>query len=286
MANDWSDPEQVERELRRRERAEAPGDDAPSDMRLLLAAMHAVLEAQKRTGTQTDTLTEDIAALRGLLDRREPACSAEDAPASESALAQRLAEAEGRIAGHVDHLAERVRDVAGTPKALENFSAAVRTLDEAVRAQTRVTEANASFMDRMSVDLKDMVRDADLGMRHRFAEVAKGVRDALQETAAVVLKRRRRDGMSRLSIAVGALLVVLFCVGGGVWLQSEHGLAPAHDPTGGWRDYIWNQYGSAVQGLRAQSARGQSPGGLPAPGDAATDVDGERSECTHDAARG
>ena len=61
MANDWSDPEQVERELRRRERAEAPGADAPSDMRLLIAAVHAVVEAHNRTDTRTAALAEDIA---------------------------------------------------------------------------------------------------------------------------------------------------------------------------------------------------------------------------------
>ena len=247
MANDWSDPEQVERELRRRERGEPPGADAPSDARLLLAAVHALIEAHHRTDTQTAALTEDIATLRDLLDRREPARCAENPPAAQSALAQRLAEVEGRIAGHVDNLAERVRAVADTPKTLADLTAAVGTLDEAVRAQTLVSESYASFVDRMSVDLKDMVRNVDLGMRHRLAEEAKGVREAFQETAAVVRERRRRDRVFWLSIAGGALLVALLCVGGGVWLQSKYGLAPAHDPTAGWRDYIWHQYGSAIK---------------------------------------
>ena len=267
MAEDWSDPEQVERELRRRERAEAPGGDAPSDARLLLAAMHALIEAHKRTDTRTATLAEDIVALRGLLDRREPARSAERQPAAKSGLAQQLAEAEGRIAGHVDHLGERVRDVAGTPKTLENLAAAVGTLDEAVRAQTHVTEAGTRDLSRMSADLKDMVRDADLGMRHRFAEEAKSVRESLQATAAVVLKRRRRDRVSWLSIAVGALLAVLLCLGGGVWLQSERGLLPAHDPTGGWRDYVWQRYGSAIEDCHreAEAAKREVECRLPIP---------------------
>lgn len=259
MANDWSDPEQVERELRRRERAEAPGADAPSDMRLLLAAVHALIEAHHRTDAQTAALTEDIATLRGLLDRREPARSAEDPPAAESALAQRLAEAEGRLAGHVDNLAERVRAVADTPKTLADLTAAVTTLDEAVRAQTLVSKSYGSFVDRMSVDLKEMVRNLDLGMRHRLAEEAEGLRESFQETAAVVLKRRRRDRVSWLSIAGGALLVVLLCVGGGVWLQSKYGLAPAHDPTAGWRDYIWLQYGSAIKDCEHKAREANRP---------------------------
>ena len=246
MMTDWSDPEQVERELRRRERGEPSGDDFGSDMRLLLGAVHAVLEAQKQTDTQTAVLTEDIATLRGLLARLEHARSAGERPAGDSGLAQQLAEAEGRIAGHVDNLAELVRPVAATPKAIEDLEAAVRTLAEAARAQTQATEANTSYLNRMTVDLKDMVRDAESGMIHRFAEEAKGVREALQETTAVVLKRRRRSRRFWLGVAGGVLLGLLVCVGLGVFLQSRYGLVEAHDSTGGWRDYIWQEFGSTL----------------------------------------
>ena len=268
MATDWSDPEQVERELRRREK-ELSGDDSRSDMRLLLGAMLAVLKTQKQTATQTATLAEDIATLRGLLARLEEARSAVRQPEAESGLATRLAEAEGRIAGHVDNLAERVRPLAAAPKALEDLQAAVGPLAEAVRAQTRAVEASTSYLNTMSVELKDMVRDADLGMRHRFAEEANGVRAALNGTTAVVLKRRRHARMFRLRIAGGVLLGLLLCVGLGVglgvWLQSKHELVEAHDPTGGWRDYIWQQYGSAILDCKreAQEAERQVDCRLP-----------------------
>ena len=104
--------------------------------------MRAVLDAQKRTDT-----FEDIAALRGLLDRRDDARSAED-PSASHALAQQLAEAEGRIAGYIDHLAKRIRPVTATPQALNDLAAAVGTLEEAVRAQTQATEAKTSFLDQ------------------------------------------------------------------------------------------------------------------------------------------
>ena len=243
MASDWSDPDEVERELERRKRGEPPAAGAPSDMGLLLGAMHAVLEAQKRT----DTLTEDIATLRGLLDRRESASAAADQSAAQSGLAQQLAEAEGRIAGHVDHLAERVRAVADTPKTLKNLAAAVRTLEEAVRAQTYGTETSTRDLSRMSADLKDMVRNAELRILHQSAEEAKGVREALREATAVVRTRRGRSRRFWLSLAGTVLLGLLVCFGLGVWLQSEHGLLPAYDPTEGWRDYIWSQYGSTIQ---------------------------------------
>ena len=255
MASDWSDPEQVERELERRERGEPPAAGAPSDMGLLLGAMHAVLEAQKRTAT----LTEDIATLRGLLDRREPASAAGDQSAAESGLAQQLAEAEGRIAGHVDHLAERVRDVADTPKALEDLAAAVRSLEEAVRGQTHVTKANASHLDRMTVGLNDMVRDAEKRILQQSAEEAKGVREALQETTAVVRTRRSRSRRFRLYLAGAGLLGLLVCVGLGVWLQSKHGLLPMHDSTGGWRDYVWESYGSAIKDCKRKAQASGHP---------------------------
>ena len=45
---------------------------------------------------------------------------------------------------------------------------AVGTLEEAVRAQTQATEAKTSFLDRMRVDLKDMVRSAEMRILHRL----------------------------------------------------------------------------------------------------------------------
>lgn len=92
---------------------------------------------------------------------------------------------------------------------------------------------DSSDLSRMLTDLKDMVRDADLGMRHRFAEEAKGVRESLQETTAVVRTRRSRSRRFWPGLAGSVLLGLLVCFGLDVWLQSKYGLAPARDPTGG-----------------------------------------------------
>ena len=81
---------------------------------------------------------------------------------------------------------------------------------------------------------------------HRSAEDAQGVRETLREATAVALKRRLRSRRFWLGMAGAGLLGLLVCVGLGVWLQSKYGLAPAHEPTGGWRDYIWYEYGSAI----------------------------------------
>ena len=98
-----------------------------------------------------------------------------------------------------------------------------------------------------------MVRDAEMRILHRSAEDAQRVREALQETTAVVRTRRRRSRRFWLGLAGAVLLGLLVCFGLGVWLQSKHGLAPAHDPTGGWRDYIWQQYGSAIQDCKRKA---------------------------------
>lgn len=245
MATDRSDPEQVERELQRLEK-ELSADRDHSDMRPLVAALRAALDAQKRTATLTDTLAEDIAALRGLLDRRDDARSTEPQPAAVPGLAQLLVEAEGRIAGHVDHLAESIRPVECMPEGLKDLKETVKTLAETVRAETLAAKSSTSAFDHLSVELKDMVRDAELRILHQSAEDAKGVREALRGTTAVVLQRRRSATWSRLRIAGGVMLGLLVCVGLGLWLQSEHGLLPPHDPTGGWRDYIWQEYGPAI----------------------------------------
>ena len=126
-----------------------------------------------------------------------------------------------------------------------------------VRIETQLkrsrTGGDSSDLSRMSADLKNMVRDADLGMRHRFTEEAKGVRESLQETTAVVRTRRSRSRWFWLGLTGSVLLGLLVCFGLGVWLQSKYGLVPARDPTGGRRDYIWSQYGSAIQDCKRKA---------------------------------
>ena len=106
---------------------------------------------------------------------------------------------EERVSSSVGHRLET---------ALESVDAA-RVNAWTVRIETQLkrsrTGGDSSDLSRMSADLKDMVRDADLAMRHRFAEEAKGVRESLQETTAVVQTRRRRSRRFRslYGVAVG-----------------------------------------------------------------------------------
>ena len=255
MATDRSDPDEVERELQRLEK-ELSGDTR-SDMRLLVAVMRAVLKAQKRTDARTATLIEDIATLHGLIDRSERARTAESQPPVERGLATQIVEAEGRIVGHVDHLAESIRTVrdalpdieklartaASTPERLERLATGVERSAEAVRAQDTAIRANTDRLTELVANLDEKLPAMERSVTDRFAEEAKGVRGTLQETAAVVLRRRSRSRWFWLTLAGVFALTML----AGVWVQWKFVPVPAQDPTGGWRDGIWNDYGPIIR---------------------------------------
>ena len=237
MARDWSDPEANARELARRERAaEAPGngrlDDAPALAEELRAAL-ARLEAE------TASQTEDLASLRALLARREETDPDPDSPPPpETGLARRLAEAEGRLTAHLERLAERAGEAA-----LEETLA---PLADQVRGHTLENRARVAFLDQLSVTLKDMVRDAELGLVGRFEREARSVRETLEARTVTVHTPSPRSRRFRLALAGAAVLCLLAAFAGGVWLQWRHAPVPVADPTLGWRDYLWHEYGDAL----------------------------------------
>ena len=113
MPNDWSDPERASKELARRE-GRAPSDAGPQEDNLaeILPAMRRTLE---RLEAETASQTEDIAALAAMLARIDARLTAgEELPQKpqESASGAEIAEAEGRIAAHVDRLADRIEPTA------------------------------------------------------------------------------------------------------------------------------------------------------------------------------
>ena len=136
---------------------------------------------------------------------------------------------------------------AATPEALEALRAAVAPLAEAVQGHTLEHRARQGYLSALGVELKDRVKDAETALAARFAEEASRVRGALEDNTAVVRRRRRRSRRFWLGLAGAVLVALLGCTVGGLWLQARYDLLPAHDPTRGWRDGIWNDYGLQLQ---------------------------------------
>ena len=64
-------------------------------------------------------------------------------------------------------------------------------------------------------------------------------------------ERRGRRRWAGLAIAAGfpALLML------GVLLEQQFQVIPLHDPTGGWRGHIWDNYGRAIVDCAAEAMR-------------------------------
>ena len=261
MAHDWSDPQAVERELARREREAANGGSDRPEPERVLSAVHAVLESQRSARADIARLADELATVRAHLAQATSATPADEEAAGGSALATELAEAEGRLSAQVANLKTHVQEVgdalpdlralahsaAATPEALEALRAVVAPLAEAVQGHTLESRSRQGFLSGLKVELEDMVKDARTALTQRFAKEAKHVREALDDHTAVVRRRHRRSRRFWLGLAGAVLLGLLGSLAGGLWLQSRYDLLPAHDPTRGWRDGIWNDYGLQIK---------------------------------------
>ena len=244
MSNDWTDSDEAERELKRREASNGePNRSAQQDRELLLE----IREELKELKDENASLREDIASLRHEVARREDDRSAPGRPPTEDVLGKQLAETEGRIVGHVDRLDESVRPVAdalpdfqktariaaAVPEALRNLDAIVGRQTEAVRGHTQESRSNSMYLGNLGVELKDMVREVELRLEARFAAEAKETREGFKEVIAIVRKRHRRSRRFWLSLAAAVSIGMLASVAGGVWLQWEHEPLSPKDPTRG-----------------------------------------------------
>lgn len=259
MSNDWTDPDEAERELKKREASNGdPDESAQSDRALLLE----ILEKLRDLETENASLREDIASLRHEVARREDERSAPGRPPAEDVLGKQLAEAEGRIVAHLDRHEETIRPVAAAlpdlqkrariaaalPEELRNLNETVARQTEAIQGQTLASKSSSNFLDHLGVDIKDMVREIGLRLEAAFASEGKNTREGLKEVVETVRTRRRRTRRFWLSLAAAFLIFVLATAAGGVWLQWEHEPLSPKDPTGGWRDKIWNEHGRTIVG--------------------------------------
>ena len=261
MAQDWSDPDAVEAELARRERERTHGAGAHPAPERVLRAVHAVLESQRAARADIARIADDLATVRARLDRPADETPAEGEKAGEPAPATALAEAEGRLTAQVANLKSHVQAVsdalpelrtlansaAATPEALETLRTTVAPLVEAVRGHTRESRAQKRASSTLEGELKKKVDDAQTALTTRFAKEAEHVRTALNENTALVRRRHRRSRRFWLGLAGAVLIGLLGSLAGGLWLQWKHAPVPVPDPSKGWRDYIWYEYGPTVR---------------------------------------
>ena len=258
MSNDWTDPDEAERELRRREASNGePAASARHDRELLLE----ILEKLEEIKTEDASLKEDIASLRHEVAKREDERSAPGRPPIEQVLGKQLAETEGRIVAHLDRHEETIRPVAAALpdlqettriaaavlESLGNLDATVGQVAEAVNGHTQESRSNSTYLGNLGVELKDMVRENGLTLEAAFAAEGKETRERLNEVIDAVRTRRRRTRRFWLGLA-GAVAIGMLASGvGGVWLQWEREPLSPKDPTLGWRDYIWNEHGATIR---------------------------------------
>ncbi len=76
-------------------------------------------------------------------------------------------------------------------------------------------------------------------------------------TAVIAVDRRRgRRRVARTALAAAALALVFFA--GGAAVQSRLPFLPRADPTLGWKDHIWEHYGSAIRGCFQRAEQDES----------------------------
>ena len=91
-----------------------------------------------------------------------------------------------------------------------------------------------------------MVKEVELRLEAAFASERKDRREGFKEVVDTVRTRRRRTMRFWLGLAAAFLIAMLASLAGGVWIQWEHEPLSPKDPTGGWRDYIWDEYGGTI----------------------------------------
>lgn len=257
MSNDWTDPDEAERELKRREASNGEPDRGSQHVRELLLEIREELKELK---TENASLREDIASLRDEIARREDERSAPGRPPPEDVLGKQLAETEGRIVAHLDRHEETIRPVAdalpdlqktariaaAVPEELRNLNETLARQTEAIQGQTLASKSSSNFLDHLGATLKDIVRENGLRLEAAFASEGKDTRERLKEVIDAVRTRRSRTRRFWLSLVAAVSIGMLASGAGGVWLQWEHEPLSPQNRTGGWRDYIWNEHGPDI----------------------------------------
>ena len=192
----------------------------------LLAAIRTILakgneEAEGRPTLDLQQIVEILAALRSDLEAQSQLIQAlhrtpppEKAPAALPA--DQAVKQHAEIMGHVDQLILRLADM--LPGGTDEAPAAA---DDQAEGSLHPPPTQLDEVRTAAADLSTQLRVEGSAFR-RFAWIAAGI-------AAVAIP---------MALALG------------IFVQREYALMPAADPTAGWKDLVWDDYGSAIAECR------------------------------------
>lgn len=118
----------------------------------------------------------------------------------------------------------------------------------------RSMEALGQYLEKMRPLLERLAaRGPDNGAAaEAAADLATGLRTHMADFGRWVeagRRARRRWAALAMAAAVPALLLL------GVLVEKEFQVIPLHDPSGGWRDHIWEEYGRRIADCAVEARR-------------------------------
>ena len=130
---------------------------------------------------------------------------------------------------------------------------------EALRADIRKLTTIAGKLKKQGEENRSLAEETiEAGKRDRGAW--KGMADRIEEAVAAQngdfaqwahreCRRKRWLSGAALAAAVPAVLLL------GVLMQKEFEVVPLHDPSGGWRAWIWENHGAAIADCASEARR-------------------------------
>ena len=178
--------------------------------------------------------------------------SATASPAAEAATPAPAASADKAIQdilACVRGIAASIEPPAGRGPAGQEVSERMETLDQ-----------NTVKLGRMVMDLRAQTTDAVASLDEAMAAFGRRI-EALKELTAehedrlrvhIVDMSRAIEMLPRLRVWLFRLAVLCAAVGApalialGIFLEDRYEIVVREDPTGGWKDHVWNRYGRTI----------------------------------------
>ena len=155
----------------------------------------------------------------------------------------------------------------GSPPVLDEILGILRVI-EARSGEDRAAGPSEKSIDRMAGGVETLGRNVEeaRSLLKRLADQGRDISAATEAAAdlATGIRCHRADfgrwvqawqrGRRRW-IALGIAMAVPASVLLGVLVEKEFEVIPRHDPTGGWRGHIWEQYGRRIVDCAVEARR-------------------------------